>query len=91
MDDKWEKTRLTLGIVSLSEQQARLLRVRDGPIRRRDIRDAMPQKALELMHIVCALAPTSCMLTVYGIYSQTSGPNTQDKRVLHHIVGIAYN
>lgn len=76
------KTRLALGIVSLSEQQARLLGVRDGSIRRRDARRARTEVALELVNVVRTSSTSARVLAVDRVDAQPAGAHAEDERVL---------
>lgn len=72
----------TLGIIRFSEQHARRVAEKNGPVYRRHVGLTVPHVPLELVHVVRTLTAPTRVLAVYGIHAQSARSNTQQQRVL---------
>ena len=75
----------TLWIFGLPEQHTRLCAKDDGTVRCCHMRVTMAQIPLEFVHVVRALAATSCVLAVNRVNAQAARANAQKKGILKHL------
>lgn len=79
----WAHIELTVCVLRLSQERARLFAKCHGCVDACDGRRTVPQETLKLVHVVGASAASPRVLAVDGIDAQTTGSVAEDQRVLN--------